>query len=51
MVIIIVKKYIVKKVLLMGFEKVFDDCGYDFGVYYVKDGKKWIFDIVAFKQK
>lgn len=47
MAIITVKKHTVKKALSMGFEKVLDDRGYD----YVKDGKKWIFDIVALKQK
>lgn len=51
MAIITVKKHTVKKALSMGFEKVLDDRGYDSGVYYVKDGKKWIFDIVALKQK
>ncbi|EFP0168637.1 hypothetical protein HLW99_003245 [Escherichia coli] len=51
MAIITVKKHTVKKALSMGFEKVLDDRGYDSGAYYVKDGKKWIFDIVALKQK
>ena len=35
----------------MGFEKVFDERGYDSGTYYIKDGKKWIFEISALKQK
>ena len=51
MAIITVKKHTVKKALSMGFEKVLDDRGYDSGAYYVKDDKKWIFDIVALKQK
>ncbi|WP_338464456.1 hypothetical protein [Franconibacter daqui] len=44
-------KHKVEKALSMGFEKVIDDRGYDSGAYYIKDGKKWIFDIVALKQK
>lgn len=51
MAIVNVKKHTVKRALSMGFEKVLDDRGYDSGAYYVKDSKKWIFDIVALKQK
>ncbi|WP_312383581.1 hypothetical protein [Atlantibacter subterraneus] len=51
MAFITVKKHTVKRALSMGFEKVLDDRGYDSGAYYFKDGKKWIFDIVALKQK
>ena len=49
MAIVNVKKHTVKRALSMGFEKMLDDRGYDSGAYYVKDGKKWIFDIVALK--
>lgn len=45
------KKHSVFKALSMGFEKILDERGYDNGAYYVKDGKIWIFDIVALKQK
>ncbi|MEQ5575061.1 hypothetical protein ABN306_19865 [Providencia huaxiensis] len=51
MTYITVKKHTVRKALSMGFEKVFDDRDYDAGAYYIKDGKKWIFDINALKQK
>lgn len=38
------------KALSMGFEKVLDERAYN-GAYYVKDGKIWIFDITALKQR